>query len=390
MNWMFNDGGRAACGFVGLTGDCVTRAIAIATGKSYRTVYDDLKKLADRSPRFGVDRNVSDQFLSQQGWIWRRGCDLPLKDLGLDHRVAIVSLESEKKSGHLAAIVDNTIHDTWNPADDEDFTVRGYWAPPPGETSVPRVDAHMGESSIETSETQAEYEKVIRRLRALNNTAQNEASTEHEQHNALRMMQTLMLRHNLSRDVLVEKIESTGLQFTRMACPLNGSRACNWEDGLAWYITREVFPDVQFYQDRKGHRTFFWFYGPLADVEHSHGIFRELLLTIAASARLKFKGHSRGSGASYAEGFVAGLPKSGELIPIADREGALALVHNRTLIVHRQSKQWLEFECGIRLTKGSGGGRYSHDPAAEQAGRIDGAKQQIQIPKRVQRLTHRD
>ena len=31
-NWLYNDGGRTAAGFKGETGDCVTRAIAIATG----------------------------------------------------------------------------------------------------------------------------------------------------------------------------------------------------------------------------------------------------------------------------------------------------------------------------------------------------------------------
>ena len=33
--WQYNDGGRSAAGFSGKTGDCVCRAIAIATGKPY-------------------------------------------------------------------------------------------------------------------------------------------------------------------------------------------------------------------------------------------------------------------------------------------------------------------------------------------------------------------
>jgi hypothetical protein len=32
--WQFDDGGRGAAGFKGKTGDCVCRAIAIATGIS--------------------------------------------------------------------------------------------------------------------------------------------------------------------------------------------------------------------------------------------------------------------------------------------------------------------------------------------------------------------
>lgn len=42
MDFVWNDGGRAASGFVGLAGDCATRAIAIATGTAYRDVYDKL------------------------------------------------------------------------------------------------------------------------------------------------------------------------------------------------------------------------------------------------------------------------------------------------------------------------------------------------------------
>ena len=36
------NGGRAAAGFRGAAGDCVTRAIAIATGLPYRQVYEEV------------------------------------------------------------------------------------------------------------------------------------------------------------------------------------------------------------------------------------------------------------------------------------------------------------------------------------------------------------
>ena len=39
MRWVYHDGGRSQY-FKGTTGDCVTRAIAIATGIDYRKVYD--------------------------------------------------------------------------------------------------------------------------------------------------------------------------------------------------------------------------------------------------------------------------------------------------------------------------------------------------------------
>ncbi len=46
MTFQFNDGGRSEAGFKGTTGDCVTRAIAIATGKPYQEVYYALNALA--------------------------------------------------------------------------------------------------------------------------------------------------------------------------------------------------------------------------------------------------------------------------------------------------------------------------------------------------------
>jgi hypothetical protein len=42
MKYVYDDGGRLAAGFKGKTGDCVTRAIAIATEKPYQEVYDAL------------------------------------------------------------------------------------------------------------------------------------------------------------------------------------------------------------------------------------------------------------------------------------------------------------------------------------------------------------
>jgi hypothetical protein len=44
MRFQYDDGGRAAASFKGEAGDCVTRAIAIATGLPYRVVYDALNE----------------------------------------------------------------------------------------------------------------------------------------------------------------------------------------------------------------------------------------------------------------------------------------------------------------------------------------------------------
>ena len=45
-NWKFDDGGRTKAGYKGFAGDCVCRAIAIATGIPYRDVYDAINQEA--------------------------------------------------------------------------------------------------------------------------------------------------------------------------------------------------------------------------------------------------------------------------------------------------------------------------------------------------------
>ena len=52
MQFQYNDGGRAEAGFKGTTGDCVCRAIAIATERPYREIYDLINEFA-KSERTG-------------------------------------------------------------------------------------------------------------------------------------------------------------------------------------------------------------------------------------------------------------------------------------------------------------------------------------------------
>ena len=46
MTWVYDDGGRAEAGYKGSAGDCVCRAIAIATQRPYKEVYDLINALA--------------------------------------------------------------------------------------------------------------------------------------------------------------------------------------------------------------------------------------------------------------------------------------------------------------------------------------------------------
>ncbi len=391
MDFVWNDGGRAASGFVGTTGDCVARSIAIATGTAYRDVYDQLGAAAAKSPRQGVATEIAAKYLEQRGWKQSQGNGLTFQTPLLPEGVVVVHLS--KRNGlcnHLCAVIDQVVHDTWNPADD-DYIVRTLWTPPHRPSASPQLaTAPKRRVSRQQELTQKEFDRVMRILRALDKTANNQGSTEGEKHNALRAMQHLMLENNLTRDDILDDDNVDQVQFTRMTCHVNGRRACSWEKELAHYICGEILPSVQWYLSTKGHRSLFIFYGPLADVRNAIALFRELLLTIATAARLQFGGHSRGSGASYAEGYVEALPKRSQT-DIDQRPAKIisetALVQTRTLALQSAATDWLAQECNIRLVSSSRSGRQQHDPFAQHRGRQHGAQHQVNVPNAPKRLS---
>ena len=127
MNFVYNDGGRAAAGYRGHTGDCVTRSIAIATGMSYQEVYDALNALAARertgkrirkrsNARTGVRMDTARRYLKSIGWRWvptmaiGQGCKVHLADGELPMGRLVVQV-----TRHLTAVIDGVIHDNHDP-----------------------------------------------------------------------------------------------------------------------------------------------------------------------------------------------------------------------------------------------------------------------------------
>lgn len=143
LRYVYDDGGRSAAGFKGdAPGDCVARAIAIATRRPYRDVYDDLHQLArgmgakQPSPRTGVMPDVYSAYLDLLAWEWTptmgigTGCTVHLTREVYDHAfgglvygAALIA----KCSRHLAAVVDGQIRDTYDPSRDGTRCVYGYW-----------------------------------------------------------------------------------------------------------------------------------------------------------------------------------------------------------------------------------------------------------------------
>jgi hypothetical protein len=115
--FIYNDGGREAAGFKGFTGDCVTRAIAIVTEKSYKEVYDALWIKKGTTPRNGVKRKIYEAYLKSLGMKWTptmligQGCKVHLRADELPSGRIICRL-----SKHLTAVIDGVVNDIYNPA----------------------------------------------------------------------------------------------------------------------------------------------------------------------------------------------------------------------------------------------------------------------------------
>ncbi len=118
MNFEHHDGGRQEAGFKGKTGDCVVRAIAIATGLPYGQVYNDLKarmkadKKTKNTPRNGVPRHIFQPYLEELGWQWH-----PTMKIGQGCRVHLTKEELPpgmilaRVSKHFVAVKDGTVYD---------------------------------------------------------------------------------------------------------------------------------------------------------------------------------------------------------------------------------------------------------------------------------------
>jgi hypothetical protein len=141
MPVIYNDGGRRQAGYAGSTGDCVTRAIAIATGIPYQQVYDEINVLCKEhdarkrkhknrksSSRTGVPMKVIHKYLLDKNFMWvacmgiGTGCTTNLRKGVLPNGTLIVRL-----SRHVAAVIDNVIHDTHNPQRGGTRCVYGYY-----------------------------------------------------------------------------------------------------------------------------------------------------------------------------------------------------------------------------------------------------------------------
>lgn len=142
MRYQYNDGGRAEAGFKGTAGDCVCRALAIVTGRSYMDIYNRINELAvsertgkrkrrKSSANGGVYRTTKDAICLELGGVWTptmtigSGCSVHLRDGELPMGRLMV-----KVSRHSVAVIDGVINDTHDPSRGGRRCVYGYWTFP--------------------------------------------------------------------------------------------------------------------------------------------------------------------------------------------------------------------------------------------------------------------
>lgn len=108
MKYIKHDGGRSEYYKYRREGDCVVRAIAIATKQDYKKVFYDLTELGLPKGLFANSDKVWQQYLKQLGWIetkYGRNA-IPLNEMSFTG-IAVLS-------GHLVAVNKNTVYDTWD------------------------------------------------------------------------------------------------------------------------------------------------------------------------------------------------------------------------------------------------------------------------------------
>lgn len=129
MKVRYDDGGRSKYFAASKVGDCVTRALAIATQSDYKEVYNTITKIVGYTPRNGVRSKDTKKLMAHFGGVWHptmkvgSRCTTHLEDDEIPMKGRIVC----KLSKHVVAVIDGVIHDTYDASRDGNRCVYGYW-----------------------------------------------------------------------------------------------------------------------------------------------------------------------------------------------------------------------------------------------------------------------
>jgi hypothetical protein len=130
MDYIKNDGGRFKEYNIpafkkNYTGDCAVRSIAIGLGQTYKQTLEDLCKLGIKRGNVPNDQDVYEEYLFSKGWVKNKPPrDKNGKKIQLhywtNNRAIVLTY------GHLTAVVDNTVNDTW---DCREWYCNSYYTP---------------------------------------------------------------------------------------------------------------------------------------------------------------------------------------------------------------------------------------------------------------------
>lgn len=134
LPYVYDDGGRALYFKAKGVGDCVCRAVAIASGRDYKQVYDAMRSALGETPRNGVNtRSVKfKRFMSSMGFTWT-SCS------GIGSTTAVHYYADEMPTTgryvcmvakHCTAVVNGEVHDIWDSRFNsfgQHRRIYGYW-----------------------------------------------------------------------------------------------------------------------------------------------------------------------------------------------------------------------------------------------------------------------
>jgi len=210
-----------------------------------------------------------------------------------------------------------------------------------------------------------DLETIKNRISRMLATASNDASTPNEKAVAMQMASALMRRYNLERDDIedVNKKENYG------SADVNAlwSRMTPWESSLAAFVSAYIVKGSWVVASKEGstHRNFgtvgqakMTFVGLGQDPDIAVATFNQLRDSLLKQCQVKYGSPVRGSGRSYAVGFVDGLYKTARAAELEDQksievkaETSRALV--RTDMLKVQAKNWYLAETDAKLKSSS-------------------------------------
>ena len=174
MKFVYNDGGRSQY-FKGQTRDCVTRAIANATGMDYLEVYNGINAEANKeraskrkrtksSARNGVYTATAKRYIENVlGWVWvpcmgiGTGCQVHLRASELPERGSYIL----NLSGHFACWKDGELYDTYDCSRNGTRCVYGYWRAPT------HAEKEMHDETLAQLAEFAEFKERQRKIRKI-------------------------------------------------------------------------------------------------------------------------------------------------------------------------------------------------------------------------------